>query len=461
MGDDKMANYSMDADRSYTRRTLSPRQSVWISFVLAFAAFATSAMASVTVYLDQAHFYADAAPLRTLNFIDGPISTLPSEAPYTGLYDINFAGVCFQRVYNAWNLAVYTFPSLPMLVNLPTSTYAVGFGLTGYYNAPGTFTVTLSTGETYNVPRSDPAQSYYFGAISTAPIAWFTLSFDGTYPTINSSHWYSPGELALTASAGSVAGCPAPKDAAGPVVAAFTVAPNPVSVNTPVSLSAGVDDTNTGGSMIAAAEYSIDGGQWMPMGGTFNTSSSVNVSAQLAPILSPGVYNVCARGIDAVGNFGGSECVLLPVFDPAGGFVTGGGWIESPAGAYTPDPGLTGKATFGFVSEYKKGANVPTGNTQFVFHSAKMNFKSAAYQWMVVSGARVQYKGSGTIGGEPGYDFLLTAIDGDLTGGGSSGDRLRIKIWNDSGITYDNQVGEGDRADPTTALGGGSIIIKK
>jgi len=31
---------------------------------------------------------------------------------------------------------------------------------------------------------------------------------------------------------------------------------------------------------------------------------------------------------------------------PSAGFVTGSGWINSPAGAYVSDPSLTGRATF-------------------------------------------------------------------------------------------------------------------
>lgn len=50
--------------------------------------------------------------------------------------------------------------------------------------------------------------------------------------------------------------------------------------------------------------------------------------------------------------------------------MTGGGRIHSPEGACAPDPALTGKATFGFV--YKKGANIPMGNTQFVLHVADL-----------------------------------------------------------------------------------------
>jgi hypothetical protein len=80
----------------------------------------------------------------------------------------------------------------------------------------------------------------------------------------------------------------------------------------------------------------------------------------------------------------------------------------------------------------------------------------------VVSGDRVQYKGVGTINGAGNFGFLLTAIDGQITGGGT--DKFRIKIWDitrgDSSIVvYDNQMGQSDTGDASTALGGGSIVI--
>jgi len=82
---------------------------------------------------------------------------------------------------------------------------------------------------------------------------------------------------------------------------------------------------------------------------------------------------------DVAGESAQATYQFIVIYDPNGGFVTGGGWITSPLGAYTPDPALTGKATFGFVSKYQKGANVPTSNTEFQFHVANMNFKSTSY----------------------------------------------------------------------------------
>ena len=91
----------------------------------------------------------------------------------------------------------------------------------------------------------------------------------------------------------------------------------------------------------------------------------------------------------------------------------GGGWIDSPLGAYVPDPSLTGKATFGFVSKYKKGKNTPDGNTEFQFRAADMNFHSTSYDWLVVSrgGSNAQFKGSGTINGSGDYRFMIWASD--------------------------------------------------
>ncbi|MGH2450700.1 MAG: right-handed parallel beta-helix repeat-containing protein [Candidatus Limnocylindria bacterium] len=180
--------------------------------------------------------------------------------------------------------------------------------------------------------------------------------------------------------------------------------------------------------------------------------------------LRVGVYAieaVAVGGSQAAGLFGSAAATaLLAVYDPAAGFVTGGGWITSPEGAFTADPSLTGRATFGFVSKYQKGAQKPVGRTEFQFRVAKFTFQSDDYDWLVISGARAQYKGAGTVNGAGEYGFLLTAIDGQLKGGGGA-DKFRIKIWDRASgtVVYDNQLGADDAGDPSTVIGGGSIVI--
>ncbi|MBN1661497.1 MAG: PKD domain-containing protein, partial [Anaerolineae bacterium] len=168
-----------------------------------------------------------------------------------------------------------------------------------------------------------------------------------------------------------------------------------------------------------------------------------------------GIYNVCLTVNDGALD-SEQACALAVVYDPDGGFVIGGGWIDSPAGAYMPDPDLSGKATFGFVSKYKKGASVPEGNTEFQFQAGGFNLHSDRYDWLVVdkSGTTAQFKGSGTVNGllDPNgnpYKFMLWATD-------SAPDTFRIKIWweDDEGVehdVYDNGFNQ--------AIGGGSIVV--
>jgi len=98
-----------------------------------------------------------------------------------------------------------------------------------------------------------------------------------------------------------------------------------------------------------------------------------------------------------------------------------------------------------------------------LFQVAGFGFHSSVYEWLVVAGAKAQYKGVGQVNGAGDYGFLLTATDGQQPGGGGV-DRFRIKIWdrlNGDGVVYDNVHGASDDVDGASpqALGGGSIVI--
>jgi hypothetical protein len=167
---------------------------------------------------------------------------------------------------------------------------------------------------------------------------------------------------------------------------------------------------------------------------------------------NPGVVYVLTLTVtDGSGASGEGTYEYVVVYDPDGGFVTGGGWIDSPEVAL-PDL-TTGKANFGFISRYKNGATVPTGQTEFNFKAGDLNFHSESYEWLVVDSPKAQYKGSGTINGDGNYDFKVTVIDDAAV------DKFRIKIWDAAGVVYDTQMGDEDYADPTTTMGGGSIVI--
>jgi hypothetical protein len=191
--------------------------------------------------------------------------------------------------------------------------------------------------------------------------------------------------------------------------------------------------------------------------GSGNGTASLETRFSMA-----GVYRVTLTITDDDGGVGTATTTIddleatVIIYDPDGGFVTGGGWIDSPEGACQLDwcdDDTTGKANFGFVSKYKKGADVPTGQTEFQLKAGDLNFHSSSYDWLVVTGSNyARFKGLGTINGEGDYKLMLWAGDGT----GSSGeDTFRIKIWWEEGeaehVVYDNGMYQ--------AIGGGSIVV--
>ena len=247
---------------------------------------------------------------------------------------------------------------------------------------------------------------------------------------------------------------PPPPDTA-PIVTTTQVSSTLVATGSTVIFDATFTDPDAGQSFTALIDWGD--GTISPGTVTLTAIGTYSVTGQHSYTV-PGVYTITVAVLDGQ-LAGGAESEYVVVFNPQEGFVTGGGWFDSPAGAYTYDSAMTGRANFGFVSKYLKGANVPIGSTEFNFQTARLNFHSNNYEWLVVAGAKAMYKGSGTINQQGDYTFMLTATDGQAPGGGGA-DRIRIRIWDANGIVYDNQGGAAFDADPTQLING-SIVIHK
>ena len=236
---------------------------------------------------------------------------------------------------------------------------------------------------------------------------------------------------------------------------------NPVALGT--SLNASVPFGDAGGQDTHSANITWGDGSTSPA--TVNESGGTGTISATHTYAATGLYPVTITVTDDDGGTATVVHEFVVIYDASGGFATGGGWFESPSGAHTPDDptdeDVTGRAHFGFVSKYAKGATVPSGTTSFRFTAADVDFQSTSYDWMVVSGTKATYRGTGTLNDVAGYRFALTADDGNSKPGGV--DKLRVRIWHAAtgALVYDNQAGAALDAAPTTAIGGGQISVHK
>jgi hypothetical protein len=242
-----------------------------------------------------------------------------------------------------------------------------------------------------------------------------------------------------------------------PTVGAISAPLAPVAINTTINASASFTDAIASNTHTAVWNW----GDGSTSNGTVSESNGAGTVTGSHAYSVDGVYTVTLTVTNNQGGSGQSVFSYVVVYDPSAGFVTGGGWFNSPAGAYPANPTLTGQATFGLNAKYKSGSTVPTGNTDFHFPAANLDFKSTSYDWLVINGNQAQYQGSGTINGSGNYGFLVTALDNDANSGGGV-DTIRIEIWdknNNNAVIYDTQPGAANTAPPTTPLGGGDIQI--
>jgi hypothetical protein len=282
------------------------------------------------------------------------------------------------------------------------------------------------------------------------------------------------------------------QDRLAPVVRDVAANPSPVPYTQASAVTAKVDDAGSGGSVIASAEYSVDGGRYTPMtavGSAFGTSATQAVSGALgASAVNFYVRTVCVRGQDGRGNAGTAPCVEQAVYDPAQNYVVGSGWFESLPGAYgdggAADYQVRGRASFGFSTGHKPGAIAPTGETRFTFKAAGLAFKSTSNEYLYANGTEGRYKGKGeltlngraltdpatggSLGGEA-FGLLVAATDGKTL---NKPDAVRVRIWrlSDGATVYDNHRACGvaealpETATPgsyygCTELRGGQMIV--
>jgi len=180
--------------------------------------------------------------------------------------------------------------------------------------------------------------------------------------------------------------------------------------------------------------------------GAYTVSCNAAGDADSVIALPVGVYSIT---MTVMGGYFVSdpELVLVPVYDPAGGFATGGGYIvvTDPAG------GNPGRANFGFVAKYKDASS--TGNLEFQYKDGDIDMKSLSIDWLVIGSVSAQFQGTATIQGRSGiFTFRVNCTDNKANG---NPDKFTILVWMD----------DNTQADPiykalNQSLAGGNILVK-
>lgn len=216
-----------------------------------------------------------------------------------------------------------------------------------------------------------------------------------------------------------------------PVITATSSLPTAEALDTGVTVSAdftdaGVEDTHTavfswGDGTTSAAAISETPGS--------GTASGSHTYAE------PGFYTIGVTVWDDDGDSATAIVGEIFVFDPDT-FVTGGGSITSPTGAWSADLSHTGKATFGFVARYDRSGTV-RGNVQFQLHKG-INFHATAFDYLLINNGIAVFEGSGLVNGEPGFAFMVIATDERLATGDT--DLFWITISGPAGTPYYGSV---------------------
>ncbi len=180
--------------------------------------------------------------------------------------------------------------------------------------------------------------------------------------------------------------------------------------------------------------------------GIFETAGQ---TAWFPPAAKTGIYPIAVQVTD-IGGLTAVDQTVVAVYDPAGKFVTGGGWISTPLG----------KGEFSFDAKYVKKNPSPVAMLTYLIEKIGFYFTGTSYDWLVVDGRYSWLRGSGALNGVGGYTFLLSAEDGNLKLGGDGYDKFRLQIWDPLGnLVYDSEPGAPEYAPPATTLGGGSIVV--
>ena len=314
-------------------------------------------------------------------------------------------------------------------------------------NAGGPYTVNEGSSVTLTASGTDPE-------VQPLTYAW-DLDNNGTFETSGQSVSFAgvdgPATLTVKVQVTDNGGLTATASTTltvknvAPIAGAITAPTSPVKVSSIVSASANFTDKGVLDTHTAIWDWG-DGNT--STGGVTESNGSGSVTGSHS-YTAAGLYTIKLTITDKDGATGQSTFQTLIVYNPQGGFVTGGGWFNSPLGAYYDKPTKKGPGVTVFLVKYLKNASIPSGSLDFIFAAGTLQFRATSFDWLIVNQTNktAQFQGSGKINGSGNYKFMVWASDKNT-------DTFRIKIWKlDGTVVYDNGS--------NLPLYGGVVVINK
>jgi VCBS repeat-containing protein len=246
---------------------------------------------------------------------------------------------------------------------------------------------------------------------------------------------------------------------AAPVVSGVTVPEEPVTVQATVQASANFTDQGAADTHTAT---------WTWGDGTSSIGRVMRGRvAGSHTYAAAGVYLVNVTVTDDDGGTGTATAESdVVVAEPTGGAVFGAGWFRSSAASSTVAAhgghGGSDRTIFGFVAEYPRNGGVPTGQVRIRDRAGALSFRSTGLEALTVVGTTARITGTGQVNRTGSYGFLVTVTDSPRRGR-QGADLIRVRIWEkvSGAVVFDTQPGAVDTADPTTAIAGGAISIRR
>lgn len=177
------------------------------------------------------------------------------------------------------------------------------------------------------------------------------------------------------------------------------------------------------------------------------STSTENGVANVVLSLEPAIYAIeVTLGCSDI-----TTSAYLVIYNPQGGFATGGGWLIPEDDGLNTYPDV--KTHFEFRVEYDGNVMDPSSTFEFRYQDNFVDLQSTVIERLVVTGGKIaQFKGWAVVNGIPGNWFFVKAIDNGSPG--KNNDVFDIKIWS---------PGVDPEGDPTERAGGvinaGNIVV--